>query len=76
MGKKRGERLVYFRHPLLHTGSDGETRMELDRFLNERDYTVAPVTIDNQEFVFANVYVRAKERGEVVNANASDEESA
>jgi peptidoglycan/xylan/chitin deacetylase (PgdA/CDA1 family) len=62
--KERGERLVYFRHPLLHTGSGGETRRELDRFLTERNYTVAPVTIDNQEFVFANVYVRAKKRGD------------
>jgi len=61
---ERGERLVYFRHPLLHTGPNAEIRRELDRFLDERGYTVAPVTIDNQEFVFANVYMRAKKRGD------------
>jgi peptidoglycan/xylan/chitin deacetylase (PgdA/CDA1 family) len=64
--KARGERLVYFRHPLLHTGSDRETRGELDRFLAERNYVVAPVTIDNQEWIFAQVYVRAKKRGDGV----------
>lgn len=56
---ERGQRLKYFRHPYLHAGKDLETRAALERFLFERGYKIAPVTIDNQEWVFAEVYARA-----------------
>ena len=36
----------------------------LDVFLRERGYTIAAVTIDNQEWMVADVYVRAKRRGD------------
>ncbi len=62
--KQRGASLRYFRHPMLHTGPDQETKQALHTFLAERGYTVAPVTIDNQEWMFGNVYMRAKERGD------------
>lgn len=61
---QRGKRLKYFRHPLLHAGKDAETKRALEKFLDERGYKIAPVTIDNQEWVFAEVYATAKERGE------------
>lgn len=64
MGEK-GMKLRYFRHPVLHTGRDEQTRKALQQFLTERGYTVAPVTIDNQDFMFAEVYARAKRRGNV-----------
>lgn len=62
--EERGTVLRYFRHPLLHTGANKETRTAIQAFLDRRGYTVAPVTIDNQEWVFAAVYARAKERGD------------
>lgn len=60
----RGKRLRYFRHPLLHTGADPQVRADFDRFLAGRGYTVAPVTFDNDEWIYAAAYDRAKARGD------------
>lgn len=62
--REKGMKLRYFRHPVLHTGPDEPTRIALQQFLTSRGYTVAPVTIDNQDFVFADIYGRAKRRGD------------
>ena len=60
----RGMKLRYFRHTQLRTGPTPEYKRELDKFLAERGYVIAPVTIDNNENVFAVVYARAKRRGD------------
>jgi peptidoglycan/xylan/chitin deacetylase (PgdA/CDA1 family) len=57
---KRGKRLRYFRHPYLHSGLDPGVRKDLRRFLEGRGYIDAPVTIDNQDWMFSEVYARAK----------------
>ncbi len=59
---EKGLKLRYFRHPQLRTGPTLEYKKALDRFLAERGYTIAPVTLDNQDFMFAAVYANAKER--------------
>jgi hypothetical protein len=51
--------LRYFRHPYLHTGRDRATQAAVESFLAEHDYTVAPVTIDNSEWIFARAYDNA-----------------
>ena len=61
---QRGMKLRYFRHPVLLTGPDIETKKAFEKFLKERGYTIAPVTIDNQDFLFAQVYAIAKHRGD------------
>ena len=55
-------RLRYFRHPFLHTGRSLETRKALEEFLSGRGYRVAPVTLDNSDWVFARAYALAKQR--------------
>lgn len=60
----RGSRLRYFRHPFLHTGRSLETRRELEEFLAKRGSRVAPVTIDNSEWIFAKAYALARQRGD------------
>lgn len=62
--RERGQTLKYFRHTQLRTGPTLEYKKALDALLAERGYTIAPVTIDNNEYIFADVYVRAKERGD------------
>ncbi len=57
-----GRTLRFFRHPFLHTGRDLETKHALERFLDEHGYRVAPVTIDNQEWIFARAYDHAHVR--------------
>jgi peptidoglycan/xylan/chitin deacetylase (PgdA/CDA1 family) len=60
--RQRGRNLKYFRHPFLHAGADPQTKRDFEKFLLDRGYTVAPVTIDNQEWVFAEVYAMARQR--------------
>lgn len=59
-----GRRSVFFRHPFLFTGKDSATRAALARFLDEHQYRVAPVTIDNSDWMFAAVYADARKRSE------------
>lgn len=55
----RGRSLKYFRHPYLHVGNTKEKADSLAAFLKQRGYTVAPVTIDDEDYLFALAYHRA-----------------
>jgi peptidoglycan/xylan/chitin deacetylase (PgdA/CDA1 family) len=57
---KRGKKLTYYRHTQLRTGPTPEIKKELEEFLKDHGYTVAPVTIDNNEYIFADIYKRAR----------------
>ncbi len=46
----------FFRHPFLHTGRVLAVRARVDSLLAGRGYRVAPVTIDNSDYVFAAAY--------------------
>ena len=63
---ERGRRLRYFRHPFLNTGPDAETKAAFERFLRDRGYVVAPVTIDNDEWVYAFAYHKVLASGDSV----------
>lgn len=54
--RRHGGKFRYFRHPFLHTGRTDAVRARIDAFLAKRGYTVAPVTIDNSEWIFARAY--------------------
>lgn len=60
----RGRELRWFRHPYLHTGRSLETKRAVEAFLAEHGYRVAPVTVDNSEWIFALAYDRALDRGD------------
>ena len=57
--QKTDRPIRYFRHPYLHTGTSKEVRDRIDAFLKQHGYLVAPVTIDNSDYVFAAAYDRA-----------------
>ena len=59
----RGMQLRYFRHPYLQVGNDAATRSAFEKFLAEHGYTVAPVTINHAEWVFAAAYDKAAQQG-------------
>lgn len=61
---EKGRSLRYFRHPFLQVGLELPKRRAFEKFLAGRGYTVAPVTIDNDEYVFAFVYADALRRGD------------
>lgn len=63
----RGERTIqnllinkngkkYFRHPYLHVGQTKEKADSLQTFLSKHNYTIAPVTIDNEDYIFSSAY--------------------
>ena len=62
--KDKGKQLVYYRHTQLRTGPTEEYRMQLASFLKNHGYTVAPVTVDNNDFLFTIAYSRAKQKGD------------
>lgn len=57
--RKLSGNIRYFRHPYLHTGLSDEVRNGCNQFLTDHGYTVAPVTIDNSEWIYASAYERA-----------------
>lgn len=61
---EKGRKLRYFRHPFLRTGPTLEARAALEKFLAGRGYTVAPVTVENADYVYNAVYTRAKTKGD------------
>jgi peptidoglycan/xylan/chitin deacetylase (PgdA/CDA1 family) len=61
----RKRELRYFRHPFLHTGPTPEVKRGLQAFLDGRGYRVAPVTIDNADYMYAALYTRPALRDRV-----------
>lgn len=51
-----GRPLRYFRHPYLHAGDTQAKADSLDAYLDRNGYRVAPVTLDNDEYLFAFAY--------------------
>lgn len=57
-------KLRYFRHPYLDTGRDLSTRQQAEKFLVERGYRIAPITLDGWDWMYAGVYEDARKRGD------------
>jgi peptidoglycan/xylan/chitin deacetylase (PgdA/CDA1 family) len=57
-----GKRPRFFRHPFLNTGPDLANKEAFERFLAANGYQVAPVTVDNDDFLYALAYDRAMAR--------------
>ena len=51
---RRGQAPRWFRHPFAQTGTSRETRDAFEAFLASRGYTVAPFTIEHEDWVFAS----------------------
>jgi len=64
MSAAAGAKWRWFRHPFLHTGRDLEKKRAIEAFLAEHGYRVAPVTIDNGEWIFASAYAKASKSGD------------
>jgi peptidoglycan/xylan/chitin deacetylase (PgdA/CDA1 family) len=64
----RGPFVPYLRHPRLNTGPTAEARAVVEGYLDSVGYEVAPVTIDNYDYLFANAYARTLGRGDAEQA--------
>lgn len=60
----RGGKLTWFRHPFLHAGRTPEIQRHTHAELARMGYRVAPVSIDNSEWVYGAVYAEAWNRGD------------
>lgn len=54
--KKRGKPPAWFRHPYLETGFPAPVKREIDDWLAAHGYRIAPVTIDANDWEFAEPY--------------------
>jgi peptidoglycan/xylan/chitin deacetylase (PgdA/CDA1 family) len=52
----KGRKVRYFRHPYLQTGRTLEIKSEFDRFLRDHGYTIAPISFDNDDYIFSRAY--------------------
>ena len=65
---KKGMKMRFYRHPFLQTGSDMMKKAAIYKFLADHGYTVAPITFDNADYIFARAYdvVRDKNDAETM----------
>lgn len=62
--RRHASPLRFFRHPFLHTGRTLKIKQDTEHFLAQRGYRVAPVTIDNSEWIFGRAYAVAHSRND------------
>ena len=60
----KGRKVRYFRHPYLQTGRTLEIKSEFDRFLRDHGYTIAPISFDNDDYIFSRAYDIAFDKGD------------
>jgi len=53
---ERGQTPRWFRHPYLRAGETPQQRAALATFLDQHGYRIAPVTVDNSEWIWAFAY--------------------
>ena len=70
----RGRTPHWFRHPYLETGDTLEDRRRFEAWLAGHGYRVAPVTMENADWMFAYPYDRAIGRGDKAAAKHIREE--
>lgn len=60
----KNKQIRYFRHPFLHSGMGLDIKKDLAEFLQNHNYTIAPVTIDNGDYIFSRAYDNAFDKGD------------
>ena len=58
----------WFRHPYLETGATDEARKTFEDWLSAHGYRVAPVSMENSDWMFAMPYDEAVAKGDVAEA--------
>jgi peptidoglycan/xylan/chitin deacetylase (PgdA/CDA1 family) len=65
---RRRQKPVWFRHPYLETGATTEVRRGFEAWLKAHGYRVAPVTLENADWMFAYPYDEAVMKGDLAEA--------
>jgi peptidoglycan/xylan/chitin deacetylase (PgdA/CDA1 family) len=61
---EHGKTPLWYRHPFLETGSTAAARDVFEHWLAEHGYRVAPVTMENSDWLFALPYDEAVRKGD------------
>jgi peptidoglycan/xylan/chitin deacetylase (PgdA/CDA1 family) len=61
---ERDAKPQWFRHPYLRAGRSVEDKAALAKFLAAHGYRIAPVTVDNSDWIWAAAYRKALNRGD------------
>lgn len=64
----RGERESWYRYPYLETGATAEARQRFEAWLTAHHYRVAPVSMENSDWEFAEPYADALAHGDTAEA--------
>jgi peptidoglycan-N-acetylglucosamine deacetylase len=72
--KQKGQTMRYFRHPYLQMGKTFELEQTFEKFIAERGYQIAPVTIDSKDWMFLAAYANAKKQGDTKQMDSVSEE--
>ncbi len=56
---EKGLKIRYFRHPFLQTGRTMNIKADFNLFLSEHGYRIAPISIDNADYIFSRAYDNA-----------------
>lgn len=62
---KKGMKMRYYRHPFLQTSSDLTKKAAIYKFLADHNYTVAPITFDNGDYIFARAYDVVRDKNDL-----------
>lgn len=62
--EKYQKELKYFRHPFLRAGNTQKSSEALASFLEDKNYLPSPVTLDSDDYLFAQAYARAFKKGQ------------
>lgn len=62
LAAKYDSKVRYFRHPYLRSGKRHSQSDSLQHFLNSHQYTEAPVTLDNDDYLFAAAFAKAYQK--------------
>ncbi|OEK00446.1 polysaccharide deacetylase-like protein [Roseivirga sp. 4D4] len=65
LAKKYDQDIRFFRHPFLRSGETKERSEALEEFIRSKGYLSAPVTLNSDDYLFAQAYAQAyKEKDE------------
>ncbi len=62
--KRAGKKLTFFRFPMNHTGDTKEKHDAIAEFLTQRAYQLATCTIDNEDYLFNDAYLKMLEKND------------
>ena len=63
-----GKREHWWRYPFLETGTTAEAKIGFEKWLTDHKYRIAPVTMENSDYLFASAYDAALSRGDAAGA--------